>query len=138
MFPQLSGIINTVDSGNKTEKPAEVGCSSSNEWEHSMKEHIIYASLARNLMSFEPGGCIATAMFASSTDNYPEEHILNTLDLGDRVGLRASYWSSSGRSDPSVPERLTYKLISNFCAISEINIQPFEGSVINISPDFTS
>ncbi|KAL8162505.1 LOW QUALITY PROTEIN: hypothetical protein V2J09_013994 [Rumex salicifolius] len=125
MFPQLSRIAHTVDLGNKKEEPREVGCSSSNEWENALREHRIYASLARNLSTFKPGDCVSAAICASSTDNYPEETIANTLDPRDRIGRRASYWSSSGQKDPSVPERLTYKLVSNFCVISEINVQPF-------------
>lgn len=125
-FPQLSRIAQIVDIGTKKEEPRDVGCSSSNEWEHAVREHRVYASLARNLTTFKAGECASAALCASSTDNYPEESINNTLDPRDRIGRRASYWSSSGQKDPSVPERLTYQLVSNFCVISEINVQPFQ------------
>ena len=52
---------------------------------------------------------------------------MNTLDPRDRFALRASYWSSKGHKDPSVPETLIYKLKADFCVITEIYIQPFEG-----------
>lgn len=128
MFPQLSRIDHIVDVGNKIEEPREVGCSSSSKWQHAVREHRIYSSLAHNLATFKAGDCISAAICASSTDNYPEESIHNTLDPRDRIHRRASYWSSSGQKDPSVPERLTYKLVSSFCVISEINLQPFQGT----------
>ncbi|KAL8139169.1 hypothetical protein V2J09_005170 [Rumex salicifolius] len=138
LFPQLSAVVDTEEYGNKMEKPAEVGCSSSNEWEHAAREHRIYATLAHTLLTFEPVSCISEAMYASSTDNYPEESIFNTLDRRDRIGDRASYWSSSGKSDPWVPETLTYKLVSDFCVITEINIHPFQAYFQPNSPIYSA
>ncbi|GKB41923.1 hypothetical protein Tco_0886865 [Tanacetum coccineum] len=46
--------------------------------------------------SFMRKDCILEAIVASSTDNYPLESIYHTLEPGDRVDLRASYWSSDG------------------------------------------
>ncbi|CAI9771893.1 unnamed protein product [Fraxinus pennsylvanica] len=55
------------------------------------------------------------------TDNYPEESIKNTLEPTDVVDYRASYWSSKGESDASVPETLIYRLAARLCVISEIH-----------------
>lgn len=126
LFPQLSGIARVVDVSIRQEKGADVGCSRFIEWEHLKKEHKVFVSLARGLTSSEVGECLSDAIGASSTDNYPEEGVHNTLESRDRIGRRASYWSSSGQSNLEVPERLTYKLISECCIITEINIQPFQ------------
>ncbi|CAO2835037.1 unnamed protein product [Amaranthus hypochondriacus] len=126
LFPQLSGISRVMDTSNKNEKCADVGCSRSIEWEHLKMEHRAFVCLARVLVSSEVGECISDAISASSTDNYPEESVRHTLEPRDRIGRRASYWSSSGQSNPEVTEKLIYKLISNFCIITEINVQPFQ------------
>ncbi|KAK4350819.1 hypothetical protein RND71_030132 [Anisodus tanguticus] len=76
-----------------------------------------HAFLAQGLSNCMMEDCLIDAIHASSTDNYPEESILNTLKPGDRIGRRASYWSSGGENDPTVPETLTYKLISKLCLI---------------------
>jgi hypothetical protein len=65
---------------------------------------------------------------ASSTDNFPDETIENTLVPHDMVNFRPSYWSSGGEDDPDVPESLTYTLASDLCVIEEIRIRPFEGA----------
>uniref|UniRef100_A0A1S4B5C0 F-box protein At4g00755-like n=2 Tax=Nicotiana TaxID=4085 RepID=A0A1S4B5C0_TOBAC len=70
---------------------------------------------------FQLYDCLTDAILASSTDNYPEESILNTLEPSDRVGCKVSYWSSRGESDPTFPETLTYKIISKLCLISKIH-----------------
>ncbi|GAB4844430.1 hypothetical protein Ancab_037794 [Ancistrocladus abbreviatus] len=126
LFPQLSNATHVVCTSNTMENPADVGCSRSIEREQEEREHRIYASLARGVTSFEVGDCISEAISASSTDNYPEEGICNTLEPRDRVGRTASYWSSSGQSNPAVPEKLTYKLVSDLCVITQINIKPFK------------
>ncbi|KAL2892297.1 hypothetical protein RDABS01_008206 [Bienertia sinuspersici] len=131
LFPQLSGIITrVVDTSNKQEKCGDAGSSRAAEMEHLKKEHRAFVSLARGLTTSEVGECLSDAISASSTDNYPEEGVHNTLESRDRIGRRASYWSSSGQSNPEVPERLTYKLISDFCIITEVNVQPFQGSLL--------
>lgn len=106
---------------------AEVGSSTGMEWEKMASEHRIYSYLSHCIVS--PMGkrsCIFDSISASSTDNYPDESIENTLEPRDRVGNRPSYWSSEGQSNPAVPETLTYSLCSKLCVINEINIQPFK------------
>ncbi|PWA70259.1 hypothetical protein CTI12_AA290090 [Artemisia annua] len=86
----------------------------------------VYASLYRSLTEFPQTNCIANPVSASSTDNYPEESIINTLEPGDKVQYRASYWSSQGSDDPKTPETLIYQLKDKFCVVTEINLHPFK------------
>ncbi|KAF5732994.1 F-box protein [Tripterygium wilfordii] len=126
-FPQLSRVGCVIKSCFE-EKPVEFGCSSSRHVEREFleKEHKDYLFLARGVTSFAIRGCISDTISASSIDNFPAESINNTLDSRDKIGERASYWSSKGQKNPEVPERLTYKLVSNISVINEISIHPFE------------
>lgn len=125
MFPEISNVSHIVEVRNTTHSVG-VGSNISMEWEYLKRDHRVYAFLARALTSFMRKDCIAEGISASSTDNYPEESILNTLEPNDRVEQRASYWSSQGESDPTVPETLRYKLIANLCVVTEIHVQPFQ------------
>ena len=128
MFPQLSRVARVMEL-NKcgAKEPVEVGSSYSTEWESLARDHRVYATLARVCTSFLPEDCISKAISASSTDNYPEESIENTLQPADIFPHRPLYWSSKGQENPAVPETLIYKLKSEFCVITEIKIRPFEG-----------
>ncbi|KAL0428931.1 UNVERIFIED_CONTAM: F-box protein [Sesamum radiatum] len=92
------------------------------------RDHKVYAALLQALTrsKVSPKDCIANAISASSTDNYPDESVVNTLNPRDRFIRRASYWSSKGQSNPEVPEMLIYKLRAGIWVITEIDIQPFE------------
>lgn len=90
------------------------------------KNNAVYSLLARGLESSLRKDCISDAIEASSTDNYPEESIQNTLDPFNGLDQRGTYWSSKGESDPTVPETLTYKLTTKLCVITEIHVQPFQ------------
>lgn len=85
-----------------------------------------YAALFQALTKFPQSYCIADPVSASSTDNYPEESILNTLDPRVKIQHRDSYWSSTGSDDQEKPEKLIYNLTANFCVISEIYLHPFQ------------
>ncbi|GMN23811.1 hypothetical protein TIFTF001_051331 [Ficus carica] len=127
LFPQLSRVSHVVEL-KQHETEDHVGSSSNwMERESMIKDHRVYAFLARCCKSLDAKSCIQEAISASSTDNYPTESISNTLEAGDRVGWRASYWSSTGQNDSRVPETLTYKLVSDLCVITKISIQPFQG-----------
>lgn len=128
-FPQLSKVAHVVEVNDCEATEISVGSSNSKELETLERDHKAYAILGRSCKEFAVEDCILEAISASSTDNYPEESIQNTLEPRDIVARRASYWSSKGQCDPSVPETLTYKLDSDFCVITEINIQPFRGIV---------
>ena len=129
MFPQLSRVDHVNELGGTAKGHAEAGSSNFMEWEALEREHRVYAFLAHGCLSFVDRECISEAIIASSTDNYPDESIENTLQSADIVPLpqRAFYWSSKGQKNPAVPETLIYKLKSDFCVITEINICPFEG-----------
>ncbi|KAK3008623.1 hypothetical protein RJ639_013810 [Escallonia herrerae] len=125
MFPEVSSVAHTIEVNNTIE-PVEVTPYNSAVWACLQRDHKIYAFLARGLTSFLRKDCISEAITASSTDNYPEESIQNTLEPSDRIEHRASYWSSEGESDPAVAETLVFKLIANLFVIIEIHVQPFQ------------
>ncbi|KAA8520577.1 hypothetical protein F0562_014833 [Nyssa sinensis] len=126
MFPQFSSVACVIEPSYGMKKTVDVGSSNSMEWETLERDHKVYASLVRALTTAVESDCISQAISASSTDNYPQESILNTLFARDRIHRRASYWSSKGQADPVVPETLIYKLIPGLCLITEVNIQPFQ------------
>ncbi|XP_059634113.1 F-box protein At4g00755 [Cornus florida] len=126
MFPQFSSVACVMDPSHEVKEPVNVGSSISMEWGTLESDHRVYASLVRALTTFAESDCIAEAISASSTDNYPEESILHTLDPRDRIHRRASYWSSTGQSNPAVPETLIYKLTAELCVVTEISLQPFQ------------
>ncbi|RDX90859.1 F-box protein, partial [Mucuna pruriens] len=124
MFPDITDITRIIELENIIE-PLGNTLDSYVNWECLKRNHKVFAFLATGLTPMSKS-CISKAISASSTDNYPEESILNTLEFGDRTTeRRASYWSSKGESDPSVPETLVYKLGSNMCLVTEIHVQPF-------------
>lgn len=124
MFPGISRVADVTLMNNSME--LEVDFNNYMEREHLEKQNRVFAFLARGLESFIRKECIATAISASSTDNYPEESIENTLEPGDRVETRPSYWSSKGENDPTASEKLIYNLVANLCVITEIHLQPFQ------------
>ncbi|CAA6673631.1 unnamed protein product [Spirodela intermedia] len=99
MYPEVSNLTRIVEVSNSSD-PVELASGSSDEWG-------------------EPVG-------ASSTDNYPDESIDNTLEPSDRMDAIPSYWSSGGSRDPDAPETLTYKLSSRLCVVHEIKLRPFQ------------
>lgn len=124
--PEASSFAGVVVTKDLVE-PIETGVGGSGEWACLEREHIVYASLGRDLITSGRENCIRDAICASSTDNYPDESIKNTLEPSDRIGHRASYWSSKGASDPSASETLIYKLSSQLCLITELHLHPFQG-----------
>nr|AFK39809.1 unknown [Lotus japonicus] len=127
IFPQLSRVTRVVETNQHgLEETPEVGSSSSMEWLALQRDHRVYAYLARSFKSSVSMNCIAKTIVASSTDNFPQESIDNTLEPSDHIAGRYSYWSSNGQSNPNVPETLTYELASQICVVTEINIQPFQ------------
>ncbi|KAL2628823.1 hypothetical protein R1flu_013509 [Riccia fluitans] len=99
------------------------------------KNHRVYNQLYRGIMKTERNSernCISSALYASSTDKFPQESIHETLvphpkrhrDIHEMNGW--SYWSSKGHKNPEEPETLTYKLNSPLCLIEEVKIRPFK------------
>ncbi|KAI3793041.1 hypothetical protein L1987_35653 [Smallanthus sonchifolius] len=125
MFPEVASIAHVIEVYDRIE-PLQIRYEASMEWSCLERENRVYAFLARGFTSFMRKDCILESIVASSTDNYPQEAIHNTLQPGDRIDQRASYWSSEGAVDPTVPETLVYKLTANLCVITEIHIHPFQ------------
>lgn len=126
LIPEVSGLFHFIEKHNMIE-PLKVESNPYAEWEISRRNHRVYAFLAQGLSPTTEKSCLSEAISASSTDNYPEERVQNTLEPTDRVVDRASYWSSKGQSDPGVPETLIYRLISKLCVVTEIHVHPFQG-----------
>lgn len=94
------------------------------------RDERIYRYLFRELRN-EPMSdktCIREAVSASSTDNNPEESIVQTLYPRPRYSdeQTPSYWSSTGQRDVNCPETLTYNLLSQLCVVHEVRIRPFQ------------
>lgn len=122
-------MVHIIETSNDRNQESSVaGSNSLADTRLLAKEHRAYALLARGCTSSPIGSCIADAIMASSTDNFPAESILNTLADGDRIGNTHSYWSSTGQHRTSVPETLLYKLKGDLCVITEIQVQPFQGT----------
>ncbi|KAG0474325.1 hypothetical protein HPP92_014011 [Vanilla planifolia] len=125
MCPEASNVTDLLETNCLCTSDAV--SSSDAELRRSEREHRLFSYLGHCIVSLDGNrNCIFQSIHASSTDNFPDESIDNTLEPNDRVDRRPSYWSSEGQSDPQVPETLTYRLLSNLCVIDEIIIQPFK------------
>lgn len=120
VFPQVASIAYVAEATYNSE-PASVD-PHNNTLE---REHKTYASLFWACTSFRLGSCLGYPASASSTNNYPEESIINTMNLSQKCLDR--YWSSKGHDDPEVPETLIYYLDGTICVITDIDIIPFQG-----------
>ncbi|EOA22040.1 hypothetical protein CARUB_v10002565mg [Capsella rubella] len=139
LFHQLSNVGHITETRNdRNEESSEAGSSSLTDTRLLEKEHRAYALLTRGCTSSPIRSCIADAIKASSTDNFPVESILNTLEEGDRYGDTPSYWSSTGQHRTSVPETLLYKLMGDVCVITEIKVQPFQAFFQRGHPIYSS
>ncbi|XP_078446171.1 F-box family protein [Wolffia australiana] len=127
MFPEVSNLTRIIEVRSSSDSTAEIVCGSSVNWEDYLREHRIYTCLVRRIMCTESGReILLDPVSASSTDNYPDESIENTLEPSDRIHLTPSYWSSAGSRDPEAPETLIYTLSSRLCVIHEIKLRPFQ------------
>ncbi|KAK7374193.1 hypothetical protein VNO80_07620 [Phaseolus coccineus] len=139
MFPQLSRVAFVVELNQHGAKEhEEVGSSYSMERLVLQREHRVFSYLGKVLMSSVAMNCIAKTVGASSTDNFPNESIDNTLEPRDFISGTYFYWSSMGQSNHNVPETLTYELVSQICVITEINIQPFQAHFQPGSPIYSA
>ncbi|MCO5549062.1 hypothetical protein L7F22_002528 [Adiantum nelumboides] len=83
--------------------------------------------------------CIAEPLHASSTDNLPQESVAQTLYPESEYPEEAhSYWSSVGEANASVPETLTYRLVSDLCVVHDVKIKPFLASFQFGNPIYSS
>ncbi|CAH8323986.1 unnamed protein product [Eruca vesicaria subsp. sativa] len=137
LFHQLTCVDRVIEASNEESS----GSSSSSlmaETKLLEREHKAFALLAKGSTSSPIRSCIADAIIASSTDNFPEESILNTLDERDKIGATPSYWSSSGQHNTSVPETLLYKLKGDLCVVTEFSIHPFQAYFQRGAPIYSS
>ena len=128
-FPEVRTFQEVVETDLSRDVKA-AGSSGSSFRQNIEREERIYRHLLRELFR-EPmldRSCIGEAIGASSTDNYPDESIVRTLHPRPRYPDGPSYWSSTGQRDNSVPETLTYKLVSQLCVVHEVRIRPFQGT----------
>ncbi|XP_071707578.1 F-box protein At4g00755-like [Rutidosis leptorrhynchoides] len=125
-FPQLSCITRIIEPNHNIMPAGDDQATNTIERVAVKRDHLAYVSLFRALTSFPQTYCIADPVSASSTDNYPQESVMNTLDPRDRVLHRYSYWSSKGSDNPDTPETLIYNLTASFCIITEIHLHPFQ------------
>ncbi|KAL8119126.1 hypothetical protein AgCh_016582 [Apium graveolens] len=137
-FPQLADIAYVTEPSHKVKKSTDVGSSTSLQWEALEREHRVYGSIFRALTKVKAINCVAEAFGASSTDNYPEESINNTLEPRDEILRRFSYWSSKGQKNPDVPETLIYRLKAGICLVTEIGIRPFQAYFQNGMPIYSA
>ncbi|XP_076950281.1 F-box protein At4g00755-like [Bidens hawaiensis] len=128
-YPHLAAVTRVVKQSYDDSEPS-----------HDLGEieHRAYASLFRALKSFPQTYCIADPVSASSTDRYPEESIMNTLDPRDKILHRESYWSSRGSDDLEAPETLIYNLTAKLCVITEIILHPFQALFQTDYPIYSS
>uniref|UniRef100_A0ACD5WCC6 Uncharacterized protein n=1 Tax=Avena sativa TaxID=4498 RepID=A0ACD5WCC6_AVESA len=121
--------VHSSTSSSRTHRDYEVvaGPSTHGDDERLARDHRVYTCLGHGLFSpYTARDCIIHCIGASSTDNFPEETIENTLEPVDRVEMRPSYWSSGGNRDPAAPECLIYRLQADLCLVDEIKVQPFK------------
>ncbi|XP_048631297.1 F-box protein At4g00755-like [Brassica napus] len=137
LFHQLTSVDRIIDTSNDMKESFEAG-SSRDDTRVLEREHRVYALLAKGCTSSPIRSCIADAIIASSTDNFPAESILNTLDERDRIGGTPSYWSSTGHHKTSVPETLLYQLKGDLCVITELSVQPFQAYFQPGTPIYSS
>lgn len=130
LCPEAATFASAVEvsrSAHPPSAPASPESSADAEARAARAEFRIYSYLCGALLADRPSAdCILHCVGASSTDNFPDETMENTLEPQDRVNLRPSYWSSGGQDDGAVPETLTYRLTSDICVVHEIRIQPFK------------
>ncbi|KAJ4910283.1 F-box protein [Raphanus sativus] len=144
LFHQLTSVDRIIDTSNDMKESFEASGSSSSLTDDDddtrvlEREHRVYALLTKGCTSSPIRSCIADAIVASSTDNFPAESILNTLDERDRIGGTPSYWSSTGHHRTSVPETLLYQLKGDLCVVTELSVQPFQAYFQPGTPIYSS
>ncbi|CAM8971051.1 unnamed protein product [Rhodiola kirilowii] len=137
MFPEISSLARAIEDRNLIQ-PLEENINVSSEWKRLERNHKIYSFLSQGLAPDIRPDCIARAISASSTDNFPEESVKNTLEPNDKNEQRASYWSSKGEADPTIPETLIYELQAKLCVVTEIHVQPLQAFFQSGAPIYSA
>ncbi|XP_026378560.1 F-box protein At4g00755-like [Papaver somniferum] len=127
LYPETLSSVKAIEENNVIQSMGfETRGGGSVGVEKLKKNHRIYAVLARSLAHSLTKECILEAICESSNRS-TAENIQQTLIPAVLFNGRFSYWSSPGKTNPEVPETLTYRLVSKLCFISEIHIEPFQG-----------
>jgi len=124
--PEVSSFNSVMEEDKKS---IFGGPSSSKDfaWTNLNMEHRVYGKLAHELIKPPvEKTCICGHICASSTDNYPRESVIFTLDPRIKKNGRPSYWSSKGESSRDVSETLTYRLHKKLSVVHEVKIRPFQ------------
>ncbi|BAF10677.1 F-box protein At4g00755 [Oryza sativa Japonica Group] len=125
--PEIANFTSAEEVSRSPPQPPHAESSHGVQRKALERDYRIYSYLSGALVSNSPSmDCILQCIGASSTDNFPDETIENTLIPHDRVKHRPSYWSSGGHDDPDTPETLTYRLNCDMCIVDEIKLQPFK------------
>ncbi|GAU40163.1 hypothetical protein TSUD_292680 [Trifolium subterraneum] len=90
MFPEISDVVDSVEVDNMMIEPVSNMLDNCTNWECLKREHKVHAVMAFELNPYVKN-CISKAIAASSTKNYPEVSMVNTLEPGDRTEHGASY-----------------------------------------------
>ncbi|KAL5727688.1 hypothetical protein ACHQM5_000856 [Ranunculus cassubicifolius] len=133
LFPELSNAAYAIEAHSGIQLTSS---SVLIDLENLSKKHKVYIFLALGLFPTARINCMSNAIKATSTISR-DMGIRNTLEPLE-IGKEVSYWSSYGERNDMVPETLKYKLISNLCFITEINIQPFQDSSQTGHPIFSA
>ncbi|KAG2330976.1 hypothetical protein Bca4012_019287 [Brassica carinata] len=139
LFHQLTCVDRVIETSNEESSSGSSSISLIDDDTTLLeREHRAFALLAKGCTSSPIRSCVADAIIASSTDNFPAESILNTLDERDKIGATPSYWSSTGHHETSVPETLLYKLKGDICVVPEFSIHPFQAYFQSGTPIYSS
>ncbi|MCO5570917.1 hypothetical protein L7F22_024647 [Adiantum nelumboides] len=115
------------------------GARGDNQHQSELKSSTYYLLLQRLLSPPLQRTCIAEPLHASSTDNLPQESVAQTLYPESEYPVEAhSYWSSVGEANASMPETLTYRLVSDLCVVHDVKIKPFLASFQLGNPIYSS
>ncbi|XP_078174330.1 F-box protein At4g00755-like [Carex rostrata] len=139
LCPEITNFTDIELLDRSTLRPLQEASSSTSSEQILKRAHLVYTYFAHCLFTQNSDkACVLSCIGASSTDNFPEESIENTLVPNERVEMRYSYWSSGGQRDPNVQESLVYQLRSGLYTVSEIRIQPFKAFFQNGHPIYSA
>ncbi|XWS48404.1 hypothetical protein CRYUN_Cryun13aG0073500 [Craigia yunnanensis] len=84
LLPEISAVAHTIEMNNLID-PVKLKQHAGFELQCLRRNQRVYAFLARALSPFTRKDCLSEAISASSTDNYPEESVHDTLEPQNRI-----------------------------------------------------
>ncbi|XP_002961963.2 F-box protein At4g00755 [Selaginella moellendorffii] len=128
-FPELEVFREVAEQSSGVDCTTVELSKSRSEEDILRREHKVFCDFYYSLMrtSSTRSSYIWNALHASSTDN-PNEEVIQTLyPHPKRLSSGSpSYWSSTGQKLETVPEFLTYRMVTPLCVVEEIKLRPFE------------